>query len=419
MEIYQRLLTTVVPTTVVAGNEGFVEGIKDFLGKIIEKVVQVAKWLWNTITGGGTKGNVPELSKEIDAQLKRTEQTLNEWAKAEDKLNSELKTKLDRNGANDIFRELAKLDLSDPKTFDDYMLSDGKTAKQATEEKMVELFGKEEWSAHKKRTSDKLKDALGKQPTAKLASKEAVKIGVEVATNKRAPKANSSERVHIEKFYKMTDYDWWARTKEVYDALKSHRDEPIKVALVNKAAKENLAKHKATYQYMLDCMSKISLLTSQDQKNITREKVDELVKNLSDFQKDKELSFWYDKMFKCESKIPSLVDWKTTHDNKEFEGEYEINKDTLEIINAGMKEISKLTEETKKLLKTIGDWTKATAKSIRELNLDDYTDSTQAFASYYVSAHSTFSSASKIIRELDSTARGACHYVETSHQYLI
>lgn len=66
MSLYQQLLTTCKPTILVDGTEGFVDSVVEFIKKIIQKILDGIKWVWNLITGGGQGESVAETSAKVD-----------------------------------------------------------------------------------------------------------------------------------------------------------------------------------------------------------------------------------------------------------------------------------------------------------------------------------------------------------------
>lgn len=66
MSLYGELLTTSIPSQEIVGNEGLVDGIINFVIKIIQKIIDGCKWIWNLITGGGQGESVAETSAKVD-----------------------------------------------------------------------------------------------------------------------------------------------------------------------------------------------------------------------------------------------------------------------------------------------------------------------------------------------------------------
>lgn len=92
MNTYQKLLTTCKPTAIVEGSEGFVDGVVGFIQKIIQKILDGLKWIWNFITGGGGNKSTETLSKEVDKAVAELPKKMEEVNKQLDKVVAKAKT---------------------------------------------------------------------------------------------------------------------------------------------------------------------------------------------------------------------------------------------------------------------------------------------------------------------------------------
>lgn len=92
MSLYQQLLTTCKPTILVDGTEGFVDSVVEFIKKIIQKILDGIKWIWNFITGGGGNKSTETLSKEVDKTVAELPKKMEEVNKQLDKVVAKAKT---------------------------------------------------------------------------------------------------------------------------------------------------------------------------------------------------------------------------------------------------------------------------------------------------------------------------------------
>lgn len=425
MEVYQRLLTTCKPEMNISGSEGLVEGIKDFLGKIIEKVVQAAKWFWNVLTGGGNNNqSVSDLSKGIDKEVKKAEQTVRELARAEEKLYGEIKTELNKETAKDVFKQLEKIDLNKPNTFGDYVLDDGRTARQASDDMLLQVLGKERFNSYKKNVNEKLTKASDGSISPAKVKTEGLKIAVAAATGKPLPKKTSKTLTGVGEL--KSNALWCFRSKAVCDEAKKHPDAPVPVDLVNKSVVETFGNVKAVYNFLTESLNKIELLSDSDRENITKEKLVSLATDSFNHIKDKEFPIWDEETqhylghLDSDKKGISGLWCRKESGTPSYPGKVSVDLTTFEIINQQIKEIDQVTEKTKHAVKRVNSWlfeiSKA-HKAERDKNNGEVKESREA-GEYFMLIYGHFNSFNILVMKLNNYIRAVGKYASTPLEHL-
>lgn len=408
----------------ITGNEGLIDGIKSFVSKIIEKLVQAAKWVWNLITGGGNNKSVSDLSKEVDKELKKAEQTIQELAKAEEKLYGEVKHELNEGGVKEVFKELEKIDFNDPNSFENYMLDDGRTARQAADTMLLGVLGKERYDSFKKNTSKNLSEASGGSISPAKAKKEGLKVAVAAAMGKPLPKKTGKSLTGVEEL--KTGALWCFRSQAVCEAAKKHPDVPVPVELVNKAVVETFGNMKAAYEFQIESLNQIKLLNNSDRANITKEQLVQMATTAFNTVGDKELPFWYGE---TQYFIGSLDHgkmgmngvWGHKGDGTPtYPGKVCVDLTTFEILNQQIKSVAQLMEKTKSSLKRVNSWLFELSKENKEERnkQDGELKETREMGAYYMLIYHYFNSLNLLVMKLDSNIRVATKYASTPLEHL-
>lgn len=339
MSLYQKLLTTSQPTFIVEGNEGFVDGVVEFIQKIIQKILDGLKWIWNFITGGGSSNKSTEtLSKEVDKAVAELPKKMEEVNKQLDK--AVAKAKNVSNKSKDTGRKIEEV-LSNKRS--------GKISKDEMFTEFNKIMKGEDLEGEEKADTVKVVKEIEKEFT-KVMNENGIKItsgarnegaAIVIAAalqDKPLPKKSVDE---------MTGYVaasvsglWFAKTKKVLGAqpvtIDTRKAQPIH--LVNDSFKDGWGVLKEMVFSQIALLKGVTPLT-HGFKGITQGEIELFHKDLlsKKYSINDEVTF----LFQKESETSDVIKIKMEKNKIDFDGVYlGVNYETFKLINKWMDVLS-------------------------------------------------------------------------------